>query len=234
MTERNGRGIGFEGRRRGFTLLELLVVIGIMGMLIAIMIPSLTRAREQTRETQCMNRLRTLYVAHMQYLQDYRVFPPLNKEEDDGAWQYNYLIYDKDGGGLFRNFGPLLEERMIDSIETFYCPVQKDPFHSLSTPQNPWPPKPYSDTRAGYGRRYHLSGRSLSQIAHTRGFAADVFHVPAVVKSAHKRGVNAVYTDGHARFVTDRAFTDNNLATPFDRVANKEMKKLWRIIDDAK
>ena len=53
--------------RRAFTIVELLVVIGIIGLLMSILMPALSRARQQANAVQCMVRLRTLAQAWTMY-----------------------------------------------------------------------------------------------------------------------------------------------------------------------
>lgn len=66
----------FCQRARGFTLVELLVVIAVIGVLIALLIPAVQAARESARRTTCQNNLKQVGLAIAGYETSHRKFPP--------------------------------------------------------------------------------------------------------------------------------------------------------------
>lgn len=109
--------------RRGFTLVELLVVIGIIAVLIGILLPVLTRARAAARATVCLSNLRQMGNAWQMYLGDskgrlphsiWHTAPPgvSGQRWDEFIWR-----------GFW--FG-LLSQYKVDSSQML-CPEAQDP-----------------------------------------------------------------------------------------------------------
>ena len=87
------------GVRFGFTLVEILVVVAIIGILIALMLPAIQAARESARKSQCANNLKQIGLGIHGYLDNHKAFPPgytskVLPNHDDGGpgWSWGAKI----------------------------------------------------------------------------------------------------------------------------------------------
>ena len=62
--------------RSGFTLIEMLVVIAIIGVLVGLLLPAISAARESARRSKCLSNQRNLALGILGYVNDFGVFPP--------------------------------------------------------------------------------------------------------------------------------------------------------------
>jgi prepilin-type N-terminal cleavage/methylation domain-containing protein len=100
-----------------FTLVELLVVIAIISILASMLLPSLVRGRERTRETQCINNLRQIGMGSKMYW-------------DDSGSKISLVSGGREAlpGCLTTNCGHAYERNLfpyLKASEVFHCPMDK-------------------------------------------------------------------------------------------------------------
>lgn len=90
--------------RVGFTLVELLVVIAVIGILIALLLPAVQSAREAARRMSCQNNLKQLGLATLNYESTHKALPPAIVLDRDYRWsaQARVLPYLEEGN-LYEN-----------------------------------------------------------------------------------------------------------------------------------
>jgi prepilin-type N-terminal cleavage/methylation domain-containing protein/prepilin-type processing-associated H-X9-DG protein len=106
-------------RVRAFTLVELLVVIGIIAVLIGVLMPALASARAQSRSVTCQSNVRMIGMACLMYAQDYKKWVGFTAGIDRKILLYPYLQLGKDNNEL--------NER-----DVWYCPANLLPDESAS------------------------------------------------------------------------------------------------------
>lgn len=87
-----------DHNRRGFTLLELIVVFSICAVLAAITIPAIVAAREAARRTSCANNLRQLALGLACFHDTHRRYPPDNSGQSLRGWAYDVLPFVEEVG----------------------------------------------------------------------------------------------------------------------------------------
>ncbi len=100
-------------RGRGFTLVELLVVIGIIAILISVLMPALSRARSQANQVKCAANLRQMGQAMTMYLTQWKAYP--------GCSGYNGSVY-------YAVWPTRLRAFLNNNQGVFLCPSQEAGF----------------------------------------------------------------------------------------------------------
>ena len=103
-------------RKSGFTLVELLVVIAIIGILIGMLLPAVQQVREAARRTTCMNNLRQIALATLNYESAYQKFPKAWNGGDDYDAQVAGLRASTTGhqwGGMLVAVLPFMEQNNV-------------------------------------------------------------------------------------------------------------------------
>ncbi len=104
--------------RRGFTLLELLVVLAIIGLLVGLVFPSLSKGRASSQAIACQGRLRQIALVVQMYA-----------DENNGAVLHSYDVAGQDSVGWVKLVQPYLQKP-----ESLRCPLdgtrawEPDPF----------------------------------------------------------------------------------------------------------
>ena len=113
---------GFRRPRHGFSLIELLAVIGIIAVLVALLLPAIGQVRESTRRVQCMNNLRQIGLSSQMYT------------SSAGGALMPYFWYTPDTPTLsYSTFWIGLLEREVGANTIQLCPDALEPNPGLCT-----------------------------------------------------------------------------------------------------
>ncbi len=118
----------FISERRAFTLIELLVVIAIIALLMAILVPALTKARKHAQAAVCKNNLRQVGLAAHFYAEAWNWYIPRGTGTENDAW--------------FQLFMPYLSKRPENedytNVKIYRCPSYPDKEQTVCFVNNGW------------------------------------------------------------------------------------------------
>ena len=124
-------------KKRAFTLVELLVVIGIIALLISILLPALGRAQEQSKRILCLNNHKQLILATRMYADEWKNALPFvnsNSRETGGGWTAPGWLYwaarGKSNPDDHLQHGVLW--KYLRNVKIYRCPFDVEPYQDIT------------------------------------------------------------------------------------------------------
>ena len=214
--------------RGGFTLVELLVVIGIIALLISILMPALSGARRQARRAQCLSNLRQLHIAHSMYI-------------NENKGRAHVYALSSSGGFTHAFWMKVISSYHGDNDEVRVCPETPDKSYGWGSAFTTWGPDNDPNFMDKYYGSYALNGwlhytpGESQDGPHIKSNASDSTNIPVYADSTwmdtwpaewdavptktselysgintglgrvciarHGKSINVVFLDGHAKRV---------------------------------
>ena len=213
--------------RRGFTLIELMVVIAIISILASILFPVFSKAKDKARSAACLANLKQIGTAALMYTQDWDSCFPL-------SWSIDY-------DASFLHTWRQGIQPYVDNFDIYTCPARPDLAYDLNPYDGPdLTGYAMNNTYVGYG-----DGRSSPSGAHEAWIRRpamtilfldfngwfevtwryQALEVWAYLPRRHLDGLNVTFCDGHTKL-----YKPEQIQT--DEIGSQYLTNMWTIEDD--
>ena len=243
-------------RKSKFTLIELLVVIAIIGILVSMLLPSLSKAREKARRAVCLNSQSQLNKFTIMFGNSYDEYVPIGYT---GPKQSSYFLSKQ---GKVHNLGHLYMVFGDEVAGAMFCPSETFENFQYNTDPNPWPPLAAGkNCRAAYNSnpinslndrmlKFENDTNGVQQVVKngTRyksmpkfhdfdsddGWYSDWLTKPTSISLRHKDGANVNYSDGSGKFLYSLDPFIAGFSDSHSNADNTEFQNLWNHFKESK
>ncbi len=232
---------GSENGRRGFSVIDLLVSIAVMGLLITILLPSLTSANEMARRAKCASNIRQLGLGVQMYAYDHSDLVPqsrFNTLTGDGRGAESAeTIFLRIDGEDWRNFegnrrfrgvswdglGTLAVNSYADAPHVYYCPSHEGE-HPYTKYKDVWT-APKGSIAGNYQYRIFKGNARLGNLKPALALIADGMKTPDDYN--HRVGNNMLKADLSVTWFSDHG---GELIETL-RNAGGSVEDAWHLLD---
>jgi prepilin-type N-terminal cleavage/methylation domain-containing protein/prepilin-type processing-associated H-X9-DG protein len=197
--------------KKAFTLIELLVVISIIALLLSILLPSLSKAKESAIKTACKSNLKQIGTGVYMYSSECRKIPEGRPELETGGFERHlFRAYGNFSGPV--GLGTLYPKYIQDPV-VFWCPANRNKYDGYSVPQM------VANLRNGtsaegspssyfYRKKAKPSNPAspyVDKLLNSSRFAmvTDAAYSDSTPPN-HKNGYNVAFFDSHVEWVVDK------------------------------